>query len=153
VTLAEGNVVGDGEDAVGRNVVRPELVSLKDFREEITWRQRESAFDQRLRQHPFSGFGRRAWSSRNHSPGSGAQEAFRLHAAEFIFGGLAWPTLSLDFTFAGSSLGLLYYLLHLLFHPLFSDMFNRISGGTLDLFAGSLSRIQPNRDKWGRSGK
>jgi hypothetical protein len=66
---------------------------------------------------------------------------------------LAWPPLSLDFAFTGASLGLLCYLLHLLFHPLFSGKFSRISGGTLDLFGGSLSRIWPNKDKWGRSGR
>jgi hypothetical protein len=40
MTLAEGDVVGDGEYVVGGDVVMLELVSLEDFQEEITRRQR-----------------------------------------------------------------------------------------------------------------
>ena len=38
VALAEGDVVADGQDDVGRNVVGLQLIHLKDFREEIAWR-------------------------------------------------------------------------------------------------------------------
>jgi hypothetical protein len=38
MALAEGDVVHDGEDAVGGDVVWLQLVLLEDFREEITWR-------------------------------------------------------------------------------------------------------------------
>jgi hypothetical protein len=47
------------------------LVSLEDFREEISRRKRKASLHQCFGHHPLSGFWCNTWGTRNHPRGSG----------------------------------------------------------------------------------